>query len=872
MSVTPAGPVDIHDAVTATHFAPGQPFGDRYTIVEEVGAGGMGHVYKAIDRNLGKTVALKLVRPAAAGQGLARERFRRELSLAQAVTHPNVCRVHDLGEVKGALYISMEFVEGQTLDDLIQSVGHLSAKQTVALGRQICAGLQAIHERGIVHRDLKPGNIMVDRSGHPILMDFGLAFHQDRDRLTGAGSVLGTLAYLSPEQARGRTTDHRSDLYGLGLILFEMLTGRRPPGDESSSPLALREPDERCPAPSRLVPDIPPGLDAVVLRCLEREPERRFPSATDLEAALGGAVVGLSSGSTSAPPPRSRRLDVMRTSRARAVAAAGATLLVLAAVWLWRGRTPGPPPPNSPRPIIAVLPLDNISKDANDNYLGVGVVDSLITHLAAMPAVTVVSRSATLEQRGRPTRQVARDLGATYLVNGSVQRADRWLLITLNLVRPDDSVAWGKQYEGTVDDPFAIHRQAAEGLSEALRLNLTQADRARMARRPTGSVEAFADYSRARGLLERPDVPGNLARAIEAFQAAIRTDPKFALAHAGLGEAYWTQYKETKNQEWTTKAQASIMEALRLDPDQPEVRFVLALVDQGTGQTDAAIEELHRVIALQPGNDDAHRLLGDIALSRGRDEESLAELTKAIEIRPDYWENQSFLGYAYYHLGRYEDAVRCFTRLTQLQPDNSRGFQMLGAAYQSIGDNDRALGSYEAALSIRPDARAYGNIGILHYVQGRFGDAVRALEEAIRLDPNLPRQLRYLGDSYRQLGQPDKARKSYLQAVEVCKEMLRVNAQDTEALSLLAVCETKLGRPVEADRHLAEAVALRPNDKDVLYRKATVHALRGQTAEALSGLDAALKQGYSPVLAHQERDLAALRDLPGYKTLMADRR
>ncbi len=235
LNVTPIGPVEAPLPGAPAQFAPGQPFGDRYTIVEEVGAGGMGHVYKAIDRQLGKTVALKLVRPAAAGQGLARERFRRKLALAQAVTHPNVCRVHDLGEVDGALYISMEFVEGQTLDDLIQSVGHLSPRQTVALGRQMCAGLQAIHERGIVHRDLKPGNIMVDRSGRPILMDFGLAFHQGRDRLTGAGSVLGTLAYLSPEQARGRTTDHRSDIYGLGLILFEMLTGRHPPGDESSS-------------------------------------------------------------------------------------------------------------------------------------------------------------------------------------------------------------------------------------------------------------------------------------------------------------------------------------------------------------------------------------------------------------------------------------------------------------------------------------------------------------------------------------------------------------------------------------------------------------------------------------------------------------
>src|SRR5437867_926724 len=348
LHVTPVGPVEPAGTATAVPFAPGQPFGDRYTIVEEVGAGGMGHVYKAIDRQLGKTVALKLVRPAAAGQGLARERFRRELALAQAVTHPNVCRVHDLGEVDGALYISMEFVEGQTLDDLIQSVGHLSAKQTVALARQICAGLQAIHERGIVHRDLKPGNIMVDRSGHPILMDFGLAYHQGTDRLTGAGSVLGTLAYLSPEQARGRTTDHRSDLYGVGLILFEMLTGRHPPGDESSVPLALREADDLCPAPSRLVSDVPAALDAIVLRCLEREPERRFPSAADLETALGGAAAGLSSSSASALPHRSRPLRLVRASKARSVAAGAACVLALAAIWFWRSRPLAPVRPASP--------------------------------------------------------------------------------------------------------------------------------------------------------------------------------------------------------------------------------------------------------------------------------------------------------------------------------------------------------------------------------------------------------------------------------------------------------------------------------------------------------------------------------------------
>ena len=867
LQATPAGPRDAHGAGAATRFAPGQRFGDRYTIVEEVGAGGMGHVYKAIDRNIGKTVALKLVRPAAAGQGLARERFRRELALAQAVTHPNVCRVHDLGEVEGALYISMEFVEGQTLDDLIQSVGHLSAKQTVALGRQICAGLQAIHERGIVHRDLKPGNIMVDRSGRPILMDFGLAFHQGTDRLTGAGSVLGTLAYLSPEQARGRTTDHRSDLYGVGLILFEMLTGRHPPGDQSSVPLALRDADERCPAPSRLVSDVPATLDALVLRCLEREPERRFPSAADLETALGAAAAGLSSSSASAPRHRSRPLPLPRASKARSVTAAAACVLALATVWLWRTRTPAPPPPASPRPIVAVLPLDNVSKDSADEYLGVGVADSLITHLAAMPTVTVVSRSATLEQRGRPTRAVARDLGATYLVNGSVQRADRRLLVTLNLVRPDDSVAWGKEYEGTVDDPFAVHRQAAEGLSEALRLNLTREDRARLARAPTTDAEAFAIYSRARALVERPDVPGNVARAIETFQDAIRKDPKFALAHAGLGEAYWTEYQETKDQAAVNKARSEITEALRLDPEQPLTRFALARLYQGTGRPDEAIEELHRLLALQPGNDDAHRVLGDILLAKGRNEEALDELSKAVELRPDYWENHRILGRAYYQLGRYRDAVRSLKRVTELQPDNSRGFQMLGAAYDKMGNDDQALVYYHRAIELNPDARAYSNLGTLYYRQGKFAEAAQAYSEAARLEPS-PAKHRNLGDLYARLGQATRAREQYQRAVDLSQSILGVNPKDAHTLGLLAVSEAKLGRHDAAARHAEEAVALAPLDAEVLYRKAVVAALAGRTGPAVTALRQALDHGYSATDAARDEDFGSLRDSPAFRQLV----
>jgi tetratricopeptide (TPR) repeat protein len=466
---------------------------------------------------------------------------------------------------------------------------------------------------------------------------------------------------------------------------------------------------------------------------------------------------------------------------------------------------------------------------------------------------------------------VARELGATYLVNGGVQRSDRRLLVTLNLVRPDDSVAWGKEYEGTVDDLFAIHRKAAEGLSEALQLTLTQADRQRLARAPTTDPEAFALYSQARTMLQRPDIPGNVPRAIETFREAVARDPKFALAHAALGEAYWVQYRETKDEAAVTRARNSITEALRLDPDQPSIRFALALVYDGTGHPDEALEELQRVLALQPGNDDAHRVTGDILLRRGRPQEGLDELKQAVDLRPNYPENQRILGRAYYDLGRYAEAIGFFTRMTELQPDNSRGFQMLGAAYQASGDNARAVASYERANAIRPDPKAYAGIGIIHYAQGRLREALPALEESVRLDPNNAQQLRYLGDTYRQLDEPAKARESYLRAVAVCESLLRVNAADAQALSLLALFEAKLGRSADARRHVADAVALRSNDPGVLYRKAVVHILAGETAEAMSALAAALKNGVSPSLARNDADLAPLRTLPEYKTLLPER-
>jgi tetratricopeptide (TPR) repeat protein/TolB-like protein/tRNA A-37 threonylcarbamoyl transferase component Bud32 len=861
------GPTRVRGAL---YFEPGQAFGERYTVVEELGSGGMGQVYKALDRKLVKTVALKLIRPDTAAQREGVERFQRELALAQEVTHPNVCRVHDLGEVDGIVYISMEYVEGQSLEDLIQSVGHLSPKQTVNLGRQICAGLQAIHERGIVHRDLKPGNIMVDRSGHALVMDFGMAYHSAQERLTGEGAVLGTLAYLSPEQARSRDLDQRSDIYAVGLMLYEMLTGRRPPGDRSSVPLALRESGESCPPPSRLAPEVPGGLDALVMRCLERDPGRRFPNASALEEALAHVSASFSTGVSS-------RVGLLARTPSRPWPLAAALVFVAAGAagaWWWvrDGQDDAAGPVRSP--VVAVLPLANVGADPGDEYLGVGIADSLITHLASLPSVTVVSRSATLDSGRRlsGTRALARELGVTFVVNGGVQRAGDRIRVTMNLVRPDDSVAWGGEFEGTFGQFFAMQRRMSEELSAALQVTMTRAARERLARPPAASVDAYADYSRARALLERPDVSGNVARAIEGFEAALAKDPQFALAHSGLGEAYWARYQETRDPAWTAKAQGSITEALRLDPEQPRTRFALALLYQGTGRAEAALEELRRVLAQQPANDDAHRLLGDILADRGEWPEAIAELKRAVAIRPEFWRNHSSLGFTYVKTGRQAEAIAAFTKVTQLQPDNSRGFQMLGTAYQNAGDNARALENYRKAIELGPDAFAYLNMGTIYYDEGRFGEAATAYEEAVRLGPATPATYRNLGDAYERLGDAARARKAYFKAVEMSAQALQVNPTDVQALSRLAVYEAKLGRHADAASHIAQAIALSAADGDVAYRKAVVHALAGQREAALAALGEALASGYSRSRARVDYDLRTLEPLPEFQALVAQAR
>jgi eukaryotic-like serine/threonine-protein kinase len=842
------------------HFAPGQSFSERYTIIEEVGTGGMGQVYKALDKTLGQPVALKLIRPDAAAHTANIERFRRELALAREVTHTNVCRVHDLGEQDGLSYLIMEFIEGQSLEDLIQSVGHLSPRQTVALGRQICAGLAAIHEKAIVHRDLKPGNIMVDRAGHARVMDFGMAYHHGQDRLTGAGGVMGTLAYLSPEQARGKPTDARSDIYAVGLILYEMLTGRRPPADGGQLPLALREPGEPCAAPSAISPEVPPPLDAVVMRCLERDPERRFTSAVEVEEALAAVRTAFSTGFSSTP------IRVAPEPRRRYWHLAAIVLGLAVAVWVGdrlRRRDSPPLPPLGPRATVALLPLA-YEGPPDKKYLRDSLPLILAEHLRASRFLQVAPfessrRLANLDDMP----SVARKLGVAIVVHGFL-RSDRGAFtVSQQATGLDGATLWSRNYEGEPGSLIEKTEEAAAGLVAAVG-----------GPRPSGQAtsrkpQALEEYFHGRVLLEGWDVKKNLEQAESAFRAALRIDDGFAEAHAMLAVTLLARFKETGDSALMPQALEAATRAVALAPDHPETQAALGVVELGYGRSVEAAACFERGLELAPGDDSLSRRIARAYADLGRHREAEAYYRKAIELRPSFWISYNVKGV--YHLRRneFDQAEQLFSKAISLHPEGELGYLNLSNTYIHQGKFKDAEPVLRAGLQINPTADLRSNLGFVYYATGRFEEALREWQAARDAGAGSAITFSNLGDAYRQLGRNAEARDAYLKAVSLGREQLSVNPRDQEAHAWLAMALAGLGQCAESRTETALVVAQEPVEPTHHYYAALSHALCGRR-EAARHLAKALEGG-SVMDVGTNPDLKPYRADPRVQELLRSR-
>ena len=645
----------------------------------------MGAVYKAYDKELNRVVALKLVRPEPTSDASSMRRFKQELLLASKISHKNILRIHDLGDVEGVKFISMAYVEGQDLHHVLQREGRLPLTRALNITKQLCAALDAAHAEGVVHRDLKPQNVLIDAADNIYISDFGLAksLEQSAAGMTCSGEVMGTPRYMSPEQVEGKPADHRSDIYSLGLIVYEMVTGEAPFKGDSALQEMYQRVTQKPKSPKELDPDLPDYLVRIILRCLERDPELRYQQARDVLHDLESEV---------APPPsRGVHIWLPVPTRGGRVLAAGAVLvLILAALAVPPVRhtisrsaqrpTPGLPgiPPLSQGKYVAVLPFRVLGDQESLGYVAEGLGEALSARLFQLKDVHMASSTAAAKAGEKdPPEKIARELGANLLVHGTVQGTNaqdnvQKIAVIVNL---DDMSTgrrlWSGQVSGLTRDLLALEDQIGSKLDSAFDPKPSGFELGRPATHPTENMEAYDLYLKGRNTMRRQHGPKDIQTAIDFYDSALKKDPSFALAYTGLADASLNMYSQNKDSFWAQKALASAQQAQRLNDELPEVHFSLGTVYSETGKAGEAILELDRALQLAPNSDEADRRLGGAYLASGQKDKAIQAFEKAVEINPYYWQNYNGLGEAYFQIGANEKALKTWLA----SPNSSRTTQ-----------------------------------------------------------------------------------------------------------------------------------------------------------------------------------------------------
>ncbi|MEK6302968.1 MAG: tetratricopeptide repeat protein [Acidobacteriota bacterium] len=829
----------------------------KYKIIEKLGEGGMGVVYKAEDLALLRTVAIKTISKQGNRTLGAETRFVREARAASSINHPNIVTVYEIGETDQHAYIVMEYVEGQSLRQLINGRA-LDGAAVLDISLQMCDALAEAHRQGVIHRDIKPENILRTARGRVKLLDFGLAKSIERsmpddsgrtvaENLTESGVVMGTLSYMSPEQLRGQPLDLRTDLFSFGIVLCEMITGKLPFSGANSFEVAASILKE-APCEIREVPEgLNRGIIGLVGRLLEKDRSKRYSSFDVVKQALESLRLKLDE----------RTLELAQSSHRDA----------------WTSQAvSGQSRAKSP-PTVLVLPLETVGAEEGSSFLGVGLAHAITTDLAKVGGLSVLSKAAgagRVSVAGHGARELAYELGATILLEGEIMRSGSMIGVMARLTDAETGrVIWGEQFRGDAADLFSMQDAVCEGVAEALKLSISSEVRDQIARPATRNMDAFEFYSKGRAFLERREVKENIDFAIQMFEEALKLDRDFALAQAGLGEAFWHKYDETREGTWVDRAIAASDSALVLDPNQAQVHISLGIIYHGTGKIERAIEEFECAIQLQPMSDAAHRWLGRCYTQEGEMERAIDYFQKAIHLRPGYWENYSRLGSCYYTFGRYLDAAEQFRRMITIQPDNYLGYDNLGAMYIYLGNYEEAAAMQRRAIEIYPNHRSYSNQGTAYFYLGRYDEAIAAYNTAISLNPRDDLYYGNRGDAYLRVGREQDAHQQFQLASDLLKEHLSINQDDAQLLGRLAICQAKLQLRDGALAGIKRAIALEPRNTTLMYQEAVVYTLIGDIDTALQHLGNALAHGYSRSEAERDPDLEALRERPEYKALFA---
>jgi serine/threonine-protein kinase len=857
-----------------------------YSILDPLGAGGMGEVYRALDTRLGREVAIKGLPEEFSRDAGRLARFEREARMLAALNHPSVAAIYGLEEADGTKFIVMELVLGETISEIL-SRGALPLSESLRIARQIAEALEAAHERGIIHRDLKPANIKVTPEGRVKVLDLGLAKAFDTKETssdsdaslsptlvlegTQPGVILGTAEFMSPEQARGKPVDKRTDIWAFGCVVYELLTGRRAFTGETVADVLVAivtsEPDWEA-----LPTGTPPRIRDLLGRCLQKDPNRRLRDVGDARIEFEEALLEIGRPlsrpiAAAAPPalaPRGRRALLLTVSALLALA------LAWAAVRQRRQALPSPPVlPNS----LAVLPFRNLSTEAEGQLIGEGLVATVSARLVGVPGLQVVTPTAVVEASDKDSAiyPIARRLGANLILRGTFQRQRDRIRITYSVMNMATGTPMtAGTLDGTASDLFLLQDRLAENISQALKLP----GRAPRTRRPAGLEGAGEQerYVQAIGHLQRYDRPSSIDEAARLLERLARDNPSSAIVQAALGRAYLARFNLTRDGKWIGPAYAACDRARQLDPASPEVGVTLGELSLRTGKALDAVTAYRRALAAQPNNFDAMLGLARAYEANGNVDRSEETYKRAIQLQPAYFGGYSKLGGFYFTYGRWGAAADMFRKVTQLTPDNAHAFANLGACYSQLGQFDRALEAFQKSVALEPSDFAYSNVGTAQYYLGRYPDSAIAFEKALALSPSHYLIWSNLGDALRLIpGRQAKAEEAYEKGIALARTELATNPEDSQVHSYLALCLAKTGRAAEAIDHLRKSLGPGPDQPELLFNAAIVANRAGTPAEALGYLARAVRSGFSPAIIRNEPELANLRKRDDFDNVLRER-
>jgi eukaryotic-like serine/threonine-protein kinase len=892
-ALTSPSPVPISDSALklAQLFPPGTLLAGRYEIVRVLGEGGMGAVYQARDRELERIIALKVIRLELAGNAAILQRFKQELILARHVTHKNVVRIYDLGEADGIKFITMEYVDGEDLRSLLKTREKFPPKEAVQIIDQVCLALEAAHAEDVIHRDLKPQNIMRDRQGRIVVMDFGLARSLEDAGMTQTGALVGTLEYMSPEQALGAELDQRSDLFTVGLIFYELLTGKVPYKAETALASLMKRTQERAVPASQVDNTVPKALSKIVSRCLERDPSMRYQHAMEILKQLQAwdsnpnISPSVLARMATAQPSRTVQISLSVPERRGWLWAAGVALLIvlLFAIPLTRNLVLPKTekvatssigiPDLSKGKYVAILPFRVLGDEKSLRYVADGLEESLSAKLFQLKEVHVASSSAVdkVAAGEQSLGKIARALGVNLILQGTVQGTSDHLRVTLDLEDVANAKrVWGQEFAAVPQDLLALEDQVYGNVADALDLNPTSDEMARIGIHPTENGAAYDLYLQGRNAIHGDRGVQAAENAMRMFDAALSKDRNFALAYTGMADASLLIYKARKEAILAQKALISAQQAARLNSNLPEVHFALGSVYNATGKTAEAIEELKRALALAPNSDDAYRRLGDVYRASGNRQLAVSAYQNAVTANPYYWYNHNSLGVAYFQFGDTEKALQEYQRVTELAPDHAAGFANMGGAYLRLGKWSEAIPPLQRALELQPDSGAYSNLGTANFYLRRYDEAVKMFEKAVEINPKDEALTGNLADAYRWSGRAQQAVSTYEKAIALAYQQLQVNPRAAGTVGDLALYYAKKGDLDNGERYIRQARAMDSSDVQLIYSEAQVYAVAGKQEQALKALREACQKGFSLEEAANDPELSKLKGLPEFAKLNSE--